>query len=282
MADKAQSFAVGSIRFEVPAGFDDLTAYVFRNADATSQLTVHSATAEETPTIPEEALANYINQLSRLAGETGLRCERIQAGQVGTWPALRLRAVFLDRKRLVREDRVFATASDGRGLSISLVTPEKESQQGIFDAILASVASQDAAPTKTVGFIRHQVGSFTLEVPEALRPPTCYQFVSPDAKVRLNLQLTPKSDSVPAVFQGRDKAMEVYKAKLTPVATYQGMQMYELVKPGSTKEVRQHVCQASKTAGDTTVYLTGQCSLDGSDRMQQALTQLTQSIQERK
>src|SRR5262249_24718716 len=55
------------VRFEKPAGFDDLTDYVFAAADNSARLTVHHGRPEPGgPQDTESALAGYLTQLHRL------------------------------------------------------------------------------------------------------------------------------------------------------------------------------------------------------------------------
>lgn len=269
----------GPITFSVPADFDDLTAYVFRDRTGTGQFTVHAAFGGSPP---DRAAAAYLTGLGRLVGPAGVRFERVWATGTADQPGLGLELLFRDQGRLKLERRAFGALTDGATFSVSLVTQaDASSIVPEFSAILASVGPATALEQPPIaGCTRYQVGAITLDVPEGYRPPECYQFASEDAKVRLNVRLTSPDDPPPLAFQGTPELERVYNASVAPAPPYGGAEMFRLDK-GEAAEP-QYMCRQSRKLPGMVAYLTGQCASSASTgRMEAAFAALAGSLRSR-
>src|SRR5262249_10463684 len=106
--------AHGAARFDKPAGFDDLTDYVFESADGCSRLTLRQgAPSPGNPAAPEAAVAVYLPQLPRLFPPADLVFLWAGPDRAAPFPAQRLDFAFIDRGRPCREQSLFARLPDG-------------------------------------------------------------------------------------------------------------------------------------------------------------------------
>jgi hypothetical protein len=277
------TLAAEGATFQVPPDFDDLTDYAFRNAPLGERLSVHHAPAAAGVAPLGATVAEYLTRQIRLFAREGITVEWVGPAPAPGREAQRLQFLFADHGRTYRQQVVLARLAGGEGLVVTYVT--RAADTGVvarFDQVLQSIRpAGDGDGSPGPGLVRRQAGAVTLAVPDGLRPPETYQLVSKDAQLRLNVQVGPAGGPPPASVRTEAEAGPGLRG--ARVGTYGGWDMYERRRPGAAGPVADYVCQGRKTLPNgVEVYLSGQCVAEAAGRMQQAMAQLADSIQERR
>jgi hypothetical protein len=267
--------------FDRPAGFDDLTDYVFASADGSARLSVHHGNpAAEKPPGPDAALAGYLTRLHRLFHPADLEFVRAGPAPGAPPPAVGLEFVFVDGGQRWRHQDLFGRLPDGSDYQLAYVTPAGDARAGRrFDAVVRSLRPGAAGPAPPPRFVLRRARGMALAVPADLLPPEHYQFVTPDGRARVHLHIAP----APAVAaDGPPRPPVPAGASVSEAGSYEGMTMYSVVRPGAAGPVEHYACRADKPLPNgLAASVTGQSTDDASarQRMQEAVVGLLRSLQ---
>lgn len=181
---KGLNMKFSEIRFSLPAGVIDQTAYTFASEEK-------DVLEQEEVTFDRDRLPDGVRDLGglvkyrvdRLRGVTPGEVETLEdvPAQFGSTPARRIRVEQKAGGKSIQTLCLLAILSDGTYLQVTYTAPRGDQAAAQrLDYMAGSVRPAGAeAGTARTGFTRRSVGVVTMEVPSHLRPPSQYLFLLP-------------------------------------------------------------------------------------------------------
>ena len=208
--DQKMRVKLGSFIFSLPDNWRDTSSYTYKSEQHKHVLTVSFGKTREATTL-DAFVAKRRQELSNTMGDEVKFLLQKQV-EVATLPAIFQSFSFGDQSNRYLEQWATAYYADNKYLTLSYVGPQDDKTlQATFEQILASgQASTKPQPEQiTDHYIWRQAQMLRLQIPDDLKPPRHYTYVSADGSFKLKASWYGTGESWPDTSIEDDAAKDL-------------------------------------------------------------------------
>jgi hypothetical protein len=196
--DQKMRIKLGSFIFSLPDNWRDTSSYTYKSEQQKQVLTVSFGKTREATTL-DAFVAKRRQELSSTMGD---KVKFLLQKQVkfATLPAIFQSFSFGDQSNRYLEQWVTAYYADNKYLTLSYVGPQDDKTlQATFEQILASGQTSTTPQPEQITdhYIWRQAQMLRLQIPDYLKPPRHYTYVSADGSFKLKASWYGTGDSWP-------------------------------------------------------------------------------------